>query len=105
MAQFFRPIQNIIILEQPPEYAFPGEWLELALTLDKDATNIPSSGLALQTSVHFHDEQVPMGQAGDLSFAKLVSTVYVIQMFILHLSEVALDTAQILFLIYNSSCI
>jgi hypothetical protein len=84
MEQSFQPIQNIVIIEQPPEYAFPGEWLDLALALDKDTTNTPStvssltSDLTLQTSVHFHGGQVPMGQTSDLSFAKLVSTVYFI---------------------------
>jgi hypothetical protein len=71
MAQF-QPIPSIIILEQPSEYAFPGEWLEIALALEKSGV-ITAETFALQTSVHFHDGLVPMGQTDDLSFAKLVS--------------------------------
>lgn len=66
---------NIIILEEPPEYVFPGEWFEVQVAIENiGGTKTILDDLSLKTSVHFHEEQASMEHTGDLRLAKLAST-------------------------------
>jgi hypothetical protein len=72
---------EIIILEEPSEYVFPGEWFEVRVALkNSGATLAKFDDLTLQTSVHFHEEQAAtIGHTGDLRLAKLASSILIVR--------------------------
>jgi hypothetical protein len=79
--EHFRRIQQITIQEQPQQYAFPGEWFEIVLSLEDGAAITPKDvcnldDLTLQTSLYLHDGQTPIGETCDASLAKLVRIVF-----------------------------
>jgi hypothetical protein len=86
-----RRFLEIIILEEPSEYVFPGEWFEVRVALKNSGPTLAKfDDLTLQTSVYFHEEQATMGHTSDLRLAKLASSILIVRhaFFLVHFSTI-----------------
>jgi hypothetical protein len=71
---------QLIIIKQPSEYAFPGEWLEIEMALEQSEdfnkkTIKILDDVILQSCISFRDGNVSMEKSCELSLAKLVSKI------------------------------